>query len=154
MIGVLVIAAILFAVAAPRFVNTGSDEARLYNDAVAGLRYAQSTAIARQRVVCATFSSTGITFTYASTYSLNAPPTGTLAACDTNLPAPTGGAAFTVQAQGSATFTTLPIANASLRYDWIGRPYDNSGALLTAQRTITLSSGPSILIEAESGYVH
>jgi MSHA pilin protein MshC len=152
LIAVMVVLGIITAVAAPRMWGSGYDESRLYQETSAALRYAQSAALSMQRIVCVTFTAGSVTLTYRSAYTLTTTPT--LPACDTNLIPPGGGPApYVVQAAGSAAFTT-PAANATLRYDWLGRPYDAAGVALNAQRAINLSGGLQILVEAQSGYVH
>ncbi len=133
----MVIASILLAVGAARFIGGGFNEARLYNETLAGLRYAQSAALAMQRTVCVTFTATSLTLTYASAYGSSA--------CNTNLTALAAGVGpYTVTAQGSATFAPAP---AALSFDRVGRP--------NAAQTISIANySPSITVEAESGYVH
>jgi MSHA pilin protein MshC len=137
LIAIIIIAAILFAVAAPRFVSGGFDNARLYHETTAALRYAQSTALATQRTVCAAFTATSVTLTYAAAYGS--------ATCDTNLVGPTGATPpYKVLAQGSSVFSIFP---ASVSFDRAGHP--------SAGPTITVSGfSPSISIDAESGYVY
>ena len=149
LIAMMVIATVLIAVAAPRFLGSTFDSPRLYHDTVAALRYAQSTALATQRTVCATFTGTTVTLTYdSSAWSATISTT-----CNTNLPGPSGSAApYTVTAQGSATFSSPP---AGLKFDRLGRPYNNAGVLLSSAQTITVTGySPTITVEAESGYVH
>ncbi len=133
----MVIASILLAVGAARFIGSGFNEARLYNETLAGLRYAQSAALAMQRTVCVTFTATSLTLTYASAYGSST--------CNTNLTALAADAGpYTVTAQGSATFAPTPTA---LSFDRVGRP--------NAAQTISIGNySPSITVEAESGYVH
>lgn len=136
MIAVIIIAAIIAAVAIPRFVSSGFDEARFYQETGAALRYAQRTAATVQRTVCVAFSATTVTLTYASTYGSST--------CDTSLVGPGGAAApYTVTAQGSAGFSPTPT---DFSFDRIGRP--------SAAQTISLNDGRQIVIETESGYVH
>lgn len=135
LIGVIIILSILAAVAAPNFLKSGIDEARLYNDTSSALRYAQSSALAKQRTVCAAFTATTVTLTYASTYGS--------AVCDTNLGSPAGASPYVVQAQGAASFTAPP---ASFSFDRVGRP--------SAAQTLTLDNGLQIKVESDTGYVH
>lgn len=135
MIAVLIIVAIIAAVAVPRFTSSGIDEARFHQEMLSALRYAQSTAVAFQRTVCATFGGNNVALTYASTYGSST--------CDTNLQAPGGGSApYTVTAQGSAGFSAAPT---NFTYDRVGRP--------STGQTISLNDGRQIVVESESGYV-
>lgn len=138
LIAVMVIAGVLLAVAAPKFIgSSGFDSTRLYHETIAALRYAQSSSLAMQRTVCATFTSTTLTLTYASAYGASS--------CDTNLVGPGGSTPpYKVTAQGSATYASFP---ASVNFDRVGKP--------TSGPTITITGfSTSIAIEAESGYVH
>lgn len=136
LIGVLVIAGILLAVAAPKLIRGGFDESALYEQARASLRYAQGAALAMQRTVCVQFTATTVTFRYDPVYG------GT--SCTGDLAPPTGGAGpYQIQAQGAASFTAFP---ASFSFDRIGRP--------SAAQVITLSNGAQVRVEAESGYVY
>jgi MSHA pilin protein MshC len=141
----MVIVGILAVVALPRLTRTAFDEARLYQETLAALRYAQRTALAHQRTVCATFSGTPtkqLTLTYAS--SCVYPSACTVSDCNANLPAPAGVStgAYTVAAAGSASYTTA----SSFAFDRVGRP--------SAAQTIVLSDGRTIAVEPETGYVH
>jgi MSHA pilin protein MshC len=131
---VILIAGILAAVAIPRLLTSTFDDARLYDDTLAALRYAHRTAVAYQRTVCATFGSNTLALTYDPTYG------GT--SCSSSLPPPAGQASsYLVTGSGSASYT----AAASFSFDRLGNP--------TVGQTIALSSGQTITVEAETGYV-
>jgi MSHA pilin protein MshC len=136
LVAILIIVGILAVVAIPRLTRGAFDDAKLYDESLAALRYAQRAAIAYQRTVCITFSgSTQLSLTYASGYGS---PT-----CNTNLVAPGGNTAtYVVTAAGSATYTATP----NFSFDPIGRP--------SAGQAITLSSGKTITVEADTGYAH
>jgi MSHA pilin protein MshC len=140
LIAVLVIMGVLAAIAVPRLAGTSAsfDEARLHDQTLAALRFAQKTAVTMQRTVCATFTGgTQLALTYSSAYS---PP-----ACDTNLVPPAGGTGpYAVVAQGSASFTGA----SSFTYDRVGRPN------IAVAMVITVSAGRQIVVEPETGYVH
>lgn len=133
---VIIIIGVLAVVAIPRLTRGVFDDAKLYDESLAALRYAQRTAVAQQRTVCVTFSgNTQLSLTYASAYGS--------AVCDTSLVAPGGStASYVVTAAGSATYTATP----TFSFDRVGRP--------TSAQTITLSSGRTITVEAETGYAH
>lgn len=139
---VIVVVSVLAVVALPRLTRATFDEARLHQEALAALRYAQRTAVTRQRTVCVSVGATTVTLRYRSLYGNNA---CTYDTGDANLPAPSGtGAAttYTVTAQGSAAITT-PV---NFYFNLLGQP--------SAGQSITLSDGRIITVEAESGYVH
>src|SRR5258708_25790131 len=68
LISVIVILTILAAIGIPRMWNSGFDEAAFAEETLGALRYAQKSALAMQRTVCVAFTSTTVTFTYASAY--------------------------------------------------------------------------------------
>lgn len=136
LVAVIIIIGILAAVMLPRLSTgtSGFDEVRLYDQTLAALRYAQNTAVATQRTVCATFTGTQLTLRYGSAYGA--------AGCDTDLMPPGGGVApYTVQAQGSAAYS----AASNFTFDRIGRP--------TPGQTIGLVGGRQIAVETDTGYV-
>jgi MSHA pilin protein MshC len=136
LVTVIIIAGVLAVVAIPRFSRSTFDDAQLYDETLAALHYAQRTAMAYQRTVCVTFSGGNqLSLTYDSAY--------VPASCNTNLVAPGGSSAtYVLTAPGSATYA----AASNFSFDRIGRP--SSG------QTITLSSGKTITVEAETGYAH
>jgi MSHA pilin protein MshC len=139
LVAVLVVVGVLAAVAAPRvgLIGTSYDEAKLHDQALAALRYAQKSAVAMQRTVCVVFTGgTTLTLTYDATYGGTTCP-------GTALPPPAGGSgtSYTVVRQGSAVFT----AASDFNFSRTGRP--------SAGQTITITGGKTIVIEAETGYV-
>jgi type II secretory pathway pseudopilin PulG len=142
---VAIIASILAVIAIPRLTRSTFDEARLFDETQAALRYAQRTALAYQRTVCVYITSTTVTLRYRTAYA------DTNANCNpgTDAPLPSPGAVnpagtYTVTRQGNAA-----IAPASLNFsfDRIGKPS------LGANQTVTVGTR-SMTIEAETGYVH
>jgi MSHA pilin protein MshC len=132
---VILIAGILAAVAIPRLLTSTFDDARLYDDTLAALRYAQRTAVASQRTVCATFGANTLALTYDQNYG------GT--SCSASLPPPAGAStAYQVTASGSASYSVA----ASFSFDRLGKP--------SAGQTISLSSGQTITVEPDTGYVY
>ncbi len=140
-IAVLVIIGVLAAIAGPRFLRTGFDEARFAQESTSALRYAQSAALAMQRTVCVTATATSLTLQYVGTYGV----TNCADPSVTGLMPPGGGAApYQVTASGSVVFTAG--APASFSFDRAGRP--------SAAQALTVTGGAQIFVEAESGYVH
>lgn len=133
---VLVIVGILAAVVAPRFLDSSAFQARGFADQVqATLRFAQKTAIAQHRYVCAAFAANSVTLT-----------TGATSACGINLLPLSGGTTYTVTAPSGITFTAIP---AGFSFDALGRPS------LASTQTIAVNGATiSITVEAETGYVH
>lgn len=139
LVAVLIIVGVLAAVAVPRLASTGTslDEGRLYDQTLAALRYAQKSAIAMQRTVCAAFTGgTTLTLTYISAYTPTACP-------GLPLPPPGGGSSnsYTVVRQGAAGYSTA----VDFSFDRVGRP--------SVAQTISLNGGRQIIVETETGYV-
>ena len=138
LIMVLIIAGILAAVVAPRFFDSNVFQSRGFADQVQStLRYAQKEAIAQHRFVCVAYTSNSITLTINTTATC---PGGSLAS-------PSGGATYSIVANPTGiTFTALP---ANFYFDALGRPS------FATNQTITVNNAPnSIVVEAETGYVH
>jgi MSHA pilin protein MshC len=140
LVAVLIIIGILAAVAVPRFSATtyGFDELKFYEQTLGALRYAQHTAVATQRTVCATFTGGNVlTLSYVPDYNVT-----TSCSSPANLVPPGGGSggSYTVTAPSGLTYTSA----ADFIYDRTGRP--------SLGQTITMSSGKQIVIEAETGY--
>lgn len=142
LVAVLVIAGILAAVIIPKMnAGTGFDERGFRDRVVAGLRYAQKSAIAARRTVCASFSSppASVTFSISTANgAANCAVGNALAGPDTN--------PLVVTATGNVTFAALP---ANIVFDAAGRPA--SGAVISVTG---LPAALAITVEAETGYVH
>ena len=135
----LILVGILAVVAIPRLVGIGSyDTLGFYDRVASGLRYAQKQAIAKRRNVCAAFSATAVTFTFA-------PVAGAGQPCNTNLVGPGGQSPYTVTPEGNGVAFTSPPTNFS--YDALGRPSTGQSISITGDGTRTLS------VEPETGYV-
>jgi len=103
----------------------------------ATLRYAQKAAIAQRRNVCVTMTASSITLMIAT-----AP--GTASSCTANLVLP----------GGSSNSLSSPAAGITMAYTSAGFNFDGLGSTPTAQ-TITVSGATnSIVVEAQTGYVH
>jgi len=135
LLAVIAIASILAVVALPRLWGSTFDEEQLYDETFAALRYAQRTAVAYQRNVCVTFSGGNqLSLTYAPNYGTGQP-------CAPALPSATG-ASYVVIAPG----TTSYVSASSFSFNLLGVP--------SAGQTIMLSGGKSIIVPADTGYVH
>jgi MSHA pilin protein MshC len=142
-------------VAIPRLTRSSFDEARLFDETQAALRYAQRTAQASQRTVCVYMTSTTVTLGYRQNYGDIACtlPIDGLSTNDRPLPAPGAvGAAstYTVTRQGSATISP---ASLSFYFDRVGKPHLLSEPPNFSNQVITVGAR-SMTIEAETGYVH
>lgn len=141
LIATIVIIGILAAVVFPKWSgNSGFDERGFRDRAVSSLRYAQKTAIASRRTVCASFSSppASILFSLAAYGAANCAVSVPLIGPE-NTP-------LVVTAASGVTFAALP---ADVVFDAAGRP--------TSAASISLSGLPAALaitVEAETGYVH
>lgn len=140
LIAVMVIVVILAAVGGPKFWGSGYDEVKLQQETIAALRYAQRFAIAQQRTVCVAFTplaapKTTATFTYDSAYG------STTCVPINGLVPPGGGAAYTVVAQGTASYSVAT----DFYFDRIGQP--------SVTPTITLNNGLQVVVEPTTGYV-
>lgn len=140
LIATIVVAGILAAVVLPRWGGDTGFEGRGFRDeTVAALRYAQKSAIAARRTVCATFTTTQATFRISSAFG----------AANCTVGTPLVGPqdpALVVTATGGAGYSPVP---ADVIFDAEGRP--------AVAATITVSGLPASLairIEPETGYVH
>jgi len=137
LIGVIAIAGILAAVAAPRFFSANTFESRGYFDAASGfLRYAQKLAIARHGGVSVLIGSDGLSL--CRTVSVPCPE-------DDQIPGPDGDKLYQLAPQSGVV---LVGSVASISFDAQGRP--TSGATLS----VTGEGMPTLTVEAETGYVH
>jgi MSHA pilin protein MshC len=142
LVAVIVIIGILAAVMIPKWSGTsGFDERGFRDRVVAGLRYAQKSAIAARRTVCASFSSPPASVTFAISTANGAADCAVgnpLSGPDAN--------PLVVTATGNVTFSALP---ANVVFDAAGRP--GGGAVIGVSG---LPAGLAITVEAETGYVH
>lgn len=139
---VIVLLGIVAAVAMPRLQGgSGFDERGFRDQVMAALRYAQKSAVAARRTVCADFSASPaqVSFRISTAYPAADCTTGSVLIGPTSSP-------LVITATGNTSFAALP---ASIIFDAAGRP--GSGA------TINVSGLPAslaITVEAETGYVH
>ncbi|OYY95312.1 MAG: hypothetical protein B7Y41_02055 [Hydrogenophilales bacterium 28-61-23] len=137
LVGVIAIAGILAAVAAPRFFNPATFSSRGYFDAASGfLRYAQKLAIARHGGVAVLVDADGLTLCAVAS-----------APCPVahQIPGPDGSQPFQMRVPNDVT---LAGSVASFSYDAQGRPSSGVSLTITGDQIRTLT------VEAETGYVH
>ncbi|UCV23912.1 pilus assembly FimT family protein [Ferribacterium limneticum] len=141
LVAVIVIIGILAVVMIPKWSGTsGFDERGFRDRVVAGLRYAQKSAIASRRTVCASFSSppASVTFSLAAFGAVN---------CAVSIPlVGPESTPLVVTATGGVNFAALP---ADVIFDAAGRPA--AAALINVSG---LPAALAITVEAETGYVH
>lgn len=138
----IMIAGILAAVAFPRFLgSSGFDERGFRDSVISGLRYAQKSAIGAHRTVCATFTTTTVSFSISTVFNA--------ATCSggASLAGPDGSSAYVVTARGRATFASVP---ADIVFDAAGRPISGAASLSFTNLPASLAT----TVEAETGYVH
>jgi MSHA pilin protein MshC len=141
---VIVIVGVLALLAAPRiFDRSGLDSRNFYDGVYAALRYAQQTAVAQNRHVCAAFTANSLTLTTGTDANCTANPGGGI-----NL---TGGSASscskdTYAVCGSdAAFSPTP---ANFSFDAQGRPS------FATTDTIAIRNAGTLCVAAETGYVY
>lgn len=137
LIVIMMIVGILAVAAIPRLLDTQTFDARGFHDqTLAALRYAQKSAIAQRRTVCAASTSNSVTLTLASVAGSTT--------CDTNLASPAGSSPFTVTAPSGVTFSSY---DSSFYFTALGQ---------ASESPIFQVSGvsQSITVEQETGYVH
>jgi MSHA pilin protein MshC len=139
---VIVLVGILAATALPRFTGSSGLEDRGFRDrTIAALRYAQKSAIASRRTVCATFDVSLAQASFRQSTANGAANCTTGAA----LVGPDG-SSLVVAATGGAHFSAQP---ADIVFDASGRP--GTGVVIGI---VGLDSALDIHVEAETGYVH
>lgn len=135
LIGVIAIAGIVLAMAAPRFFNANTYETRAQADAAAGfLRHAQKRALAMRRTVHVVIDEDADRLVLCLD-----------AACTSPVPGPEGSAAYVFSADHGIQ---LSIGGGDLSFDAAGRPSGARVLDVTGDGTIGLR------IEAETGYVY
>lgn len=133
---VIVIVGILAVSALPRFFDSKIyDQRGFYDETLSILRYAQKTAVAQRRTVCASFSTSTVTLQVATNFG---------GACDKALTGPTGISPQLITAHGSVQFSTVP---ASLSF--------NPDGSVNAAASIQVSGASNVItVVKETGYVY
>ncbi len=141
LIAVLVIAGIVAAIAAPRFVGVDAFDARgSYGTLASALRYAQKTAVAQRRIVYANVNTASRTVCLGYTSS-----------CSSAVIDPATQAAYSKTLSNNVTITA---SATPIGFDGLGRPVPNATAAFTIQNAVIPSeSTRTITVEAETGYV-
>lgn len=143
LIVLLIVAGVLAAAVLPRWhADTGFESRGFRDELMAGLRYAQKSAVAARRTVCATFASPPAK----ASFSISTAQGASDCSAGSTLVGPDGSALVVEAKQGVNFAAPLP---ADVIFDSAGRP--------GAAASISVSDLPSelaITIEAETGYVH
>jgi MSHA pilin protein MshC len=133
----MVVVGVLAAVAVPMLSGTQVYDQLSFSDGTLTLlQYAQKSAIAKRRQVCATFSATKVTLMYSSAFGS--------AACDAQLIGPGGETPYSLLANGTVTYSPQP---ADFNFNALGQ----------ASIPQTINFAPvarPITVEADTGYVH
>jgi MSHA pilin protein MshC len=131
---VLVVAGILFAIAAPIFTDSEAKAGYFYDQVKSSVRYAQRQAIAQRRCVFVSVTATQVSLLYGdATCTATGPAVADFA---------TNGA-YVVTAPAGVAIT--PPAPAQFSFNGLGQP----------SAAVAFSVGSQVLtVEAESGYVH
>jgi MSHA pilin protein MshC len=146
LIVVMIIVGILAVAALPRFGDRTTYDSRSFHDETLGaLRYAQKTAIASRRNVCATFTTTSITLQTA-----NAAGSG-VSCTTTALAGPTGVQPYAITARGSAAYSSTLV---NFWFDAEGRPIRASDSASFSPTIQVSGVTGGITVEQETGYVH
>lgn len=138
----LVIIGIVAIAIMPRWMgNSGFDERAFRDRVVAGLRYAQKSAIATRRTTCATFSASPASVSFrvsTNNGAANCVVGAALIGHDAN--------PLVVTAPSGVSFSALP---ADVVFDGGGRAATAAAISITG-----LDASQAITVEAETGYVH
>lgn len=144
---ILVLIGILAVAALPRFWDRDVFNSRgFYDETLSALRYAQKTAIAQRRNVCATFTTNNtVTLTIAAN-----PGAPGVALCNTPLAGPQGITPFVVTG-GTINYSSPPT---NFQFDALGRPFRTSDFSSFGQTINVVGSPLNIVVTPETGYVH
>lgn len=142
LIAVLIIVGVLAAVALPKFdaaLTLRSDA--WHDELVSGLRFAHQTATSHRRLVCATLTGGSL--------SLSIAATNPATSCDSTLPGPNGGAAYTSTSTSAVTLSPAGV----LYFQPSGRVTSDGAGATTSDRTITIVGSDSVTVIGETGHV-
>jgi MSHA pilin protein MshC len=144
MVVTIVLIGVLAAVIAPQLSSTQVYDQLDFSDrTLAALQYAQKSAIAKRRQVCANFSAAQVTFTYSSAFS----PAACGPALGSPLVGPGSEPAYTVKANGLVTYSPQPP-------DFAFNPLGQASIPPTTLTINFSGGGRTVKVEADTGYVH
>jgi MSHA pilin protein MshC len=165
LIMVIVILGVLAVFAAPRIINTGDFNARGFHDeTLALLRYAQKAAIAQRRTVCVAFSKSAPAY---ASLSIASTAGAGVTTCDTALAGPNKNVVLNsgVLYCGNGNPVTGVLASSgcifgkpNISYSTAGPTsltFNGLGSPTASPLTLSVdTSGRSITVESNTGYVH
>lgn len=122
---------------------TGMRDDAWRDQVVTALWHARSTAVTHRRVVCVSFSATGVSLTMARSNPASA--------CELSVPAPDGGSTFARSANSAAATSVSPAG--ILYFQPGGRVTTALGGGTAAQWTISLQGVAPVRIEGATGHV-
>jgi MSHA pilin protein MshC len=132
----MMIVGILAVAALPKLTDQSIFESRgFYDETLAILRYAQKTAVAQRRTVCATFTATQVTLQISPTFG---------AACSVGVTGPNGTTPYQITAHGTTQFSSAPAAIS----------FNSDGSASTGASIQVNGAANVITVEALTGYVH
>lgn len=143
---VMIVMGILAVTILPRFTDTAAfDEAGFHAQVVAGLRYAQKTAVSHRRLVCAEVTSNSLTLQIAAS--------NPALACGTALlRAPDGAAAFASSASINLGLTAGALP-ATLHFQPDGRITTDAAGTTLWGAGLTVTGMANITVTGATGYV-
>lgn len=146
LIAVIIILGVLAIVAVPRIVDNSVFRSAAFHDEVAAaLRYAQKSAVAHRRLVCASFTATTVTLTMATT-------NGATACGATTLDAPDGDTAFA--RSGDPARVTVSVAPVEpIYFQPSGTVTADGAGTAPTDFTVTVTDAPAISLVGATGYV-
>lgn len=153
LIVILILVGILAAAALPRLNTSAFDEAGFRDGVKAALQHARRTAVASRRYVCATIGSNSI-----SLFRDQSEPESVVAVdcTSTPLPLPAAGrgcASNSVCTSAVGIGVTLSGGANPIIFDPLGRPVTTGKTALSSNLTLTIATGVTITVVAESGSV-
>ena len=136
LVATIIIVGILAIVALPRFFNQTDFDGRGFNDeTLSTLRFAQKTAVAQRRQVCATFTASTVILRIATTFG---------GACDRDIVSPNGTTPYQITARTGVTFNPTP---AALSF--------NPDGSVSAAASIQVNGMPNLItVVMSTGYVY
>jgi MSHA pilin protein MshC len=138
MIVTMVVIGILAAVAIPRMVSGDAFASRgFYDQTQALVRYAQKVAIAQRRTVFIDVTAGGVAVCYD-------------AGCASRVPSPVD--ATDVLGAHTVAPSGITLSTASFNFNGLGQP--STAATITLASTVPDDPARTIVVEAETGYVH
>ena len=138
----MVVVGVLASVALPRFFDSNVFQARGFADQVkATMRYAQKMAIAKNRFVCVSFTTSSVTVTLDTTTPSASHSSATCPG--SNISSPAGQTPYTISSSGGVTLSGAT-----------GFNFSAQGRASTAQSITVSGYATPITVEAETGYVH